>query len=169
MNKPLHDFFSKDHDRVDQLLVQATQNPEQIDLDKYNKFRVGLLTHIKMEENLLFPAAKEANDGKMLPNFKRFRLEHGALTTLVAVYPTKEVITVIKHVLEKHDEAEEKPGGMYDVCENLTKDRTRELLEEAKNMTAVPVHSPKKEKYVLEAAKRVLKRAGYHYDQILES
>ncbi len=167
-NKLLHDFFTKDHDRVDKLLEQATQNPDQIDLELYREFRIGLLTHIKMEENLLFPAAKEAQGGKPLPNFKRFRLEHGALTTLVAVYPNKEVIKVIQHVLERHDEAEEKPEGMYDICENLTKDHTQELIEKAKEITPVPVHAPKKEEYVLEAAKRVLKRAGYDYDQILK-
>lgn len=167
MNKPLHQFFTEDHERIEGLLEQAITDPDQIDLERYRKFRIGLLTHIKMEENILFPAAKKANGGKPLPNFQRFRMEHGAITTLMAVHPNREVIKVIRHILDRHDLAEEEPGGMYDVCENLTKAYTEELLEELKNIPPTPVHPPKKEDYVLEAAKRVVKRAGYDYDGIV--
>ncbi len=167
MNKPIYNFFTKDHKRVDDLLAQATRNLPQIDMKCYDEFRIALLTHIKLEENLLFPTAKEANGGHPLPHFKRFRLEHGALTTLIAVYPTPDLIKVISHVLQKHDEAEEEPGGMYDVCEALTKEKTDEVLQKAKRVKPVPVHPPKKEAYVLEAAKRVLSRAGYDYEEIL--
>lgn len=168
MNKPIHDFFTTDHERIDQLLEEAVQDPENINLEKYQNFRIGLLTHIKMEENILFPAAKEANGGKELPNFKQFRMEHAALTTLVAVYPNIKVIKVLRHILEKHDLAEEEPGGMYDVCERLTHSRTQEILEATKNIKPTPLHPPKKEEYVLEAAKRVVKRAGYDFDQIAD-
>lgn len=167
MRKPIHDFFSKDHKRVDSLLNEATKDITNIDLEIYASFRVGLLTHIKMEENILFPAAKEANDGKPLPNFSRFRLEHAAITTLLAVHPHKDLIKVIRHVLDKHDEAEEIPGGMYDICEKLTIDRREEILEKVKSIEQVPVHPPKKEDYVFEAAKRVLARSGYDYDTII--
>lgn len=167
MNRPLYNFFTKDHGRVDDLLQQAIRSLPKIDMKIYDQFRIALLTHIKLEENLLFPIAKKANGGRPLPHFKRFRLEHGALTTLIAVHPTPELIKVISYVLQKHDEAEEEPGGMYDVCEALTKEKTNEVLQTAKRIKPVPVHPPKKEVYVLEAAKRVLSRAGYDYDKIL--
>jgi len=168
LEKPIHDFFSKDHQRVDQLLEKAIQDLNNIDMDIYQEFRIALLTHIKMEENILFPAAKKANNGKPLPDFQRFRLEHAAITTLLAVYPNPEIIKVLKYVLNKHDHAEEKPGGMYDVCEKLTQSQTADLLEELKNIKPTPVHPPKKEDYVFEAAKRVLSRAGYDYDDLVE-
>lgn len=167
MNKPLHQFFTEDHRRIEDILEEAIKNLDAIDPDIYREFRIGLLTHIKMEENILFPAAKEANGGEPLPDFQRFRLEHGALTTLMALVPDRGVIKVLKHILEKHDEAEEKPGGMYDVCENLTKERTEELLEELHNIPPVPVHPPKDDDYVLQATKRVVLRAGYDYDEIV--
>lgn len=167
MNKLIHDFFTTDHERIDRLLEEAIQDPSQPDMEKYQAFRVGLLTHIKMEENILFPAAKEANGGKELPNFKQFRMEHAALTTLVAVYPDAETIQVLKHILEKHDLAEEEPGGMYEVCAQLTHSRTAEILDAAKNIKPTPLHPPKKEEYVLAAAKRVVKRAGYDFEVIV--
>lgn len=168
MEKPIHQFFSKDHRRIDKLLDQATEDPNNIDLGLYEQFRVGLLTHIKMEENVLFPAAKKANGGKPMPDFKRFRLEHAALTTLLAVPPNSKILKVLQHVLEKHDEAEEQPGGMYDVCEKLTNDQTDQVIEQAKKVTEVPVHPPNPAPEVLNATKRVLKRAGYDFDELAE-
>ena len=61
MNKPLHNFFTTDHQRLDILLNKAMENPQAIDMDYYHQFRTGLLRHIKMEEKTLFPAAKKAN------------------------------------------------------------------------------------------------------------
>lgn len=165
MNKPLHQFFTQDHRRLDALLEESTKNPDEIDTELYRQFRIGLLTHIKMEENIVFPAAKKANDGKPLPDFERFRLEHGAITTLMAVPPDSKMLQVLRYVLDKHDEAEEIPGGMYDICENLTKDQTEEILEKLKAVTPVPVHPPNPLPVVLKAAKRILKRAGYDYDK----
>lgn len=167
MNKLLYNFFTEDHHRIDELLHQATEDFENIDETLYHEFRVGLLTHIKMEETILFPAAIKANQGAPLPDFQRFRREHAALTTLVAVFPDRKVVKVLQHILEKHDEAEEKPGGMYDICENLTQDSTRKILERLQNTTPTPVHPPKKDLYVLEAAKRVVQRAGYDFDKIV--
>lgn len=166
MNQPIHHFFSQDHRRVDALLEKAIKDINHIDLEAYQDFRIALLTHIKMEENILFPAAKIANGGKPLPDFQRFRLDHAAITTLLAVHPNEELIKILKYVLDRHDEAEERPGGMYEVCENLTHDQTDNILEKLKNTTPTPVHPPKKEDYVLEAAKRVLARAGYDYDEL---
>lgn len=166
MNKPLFDFFEKDHRRIDQLLTSAVKKDGQIDMDYYQQFRIGLLTHIKMEEKILFPAAQSANGGKPLPEFAQLRLEHGALTSLMVPPPTAELIKVIKYVIEKHDEKEERPGGIYDVCEKLTQHQTDELLEQLASTTDTPLHPTNKATYALDAAKRSLGRAGYDYDRI---
>lgn len=80
MNKPLHKFFTEDHRRIEDLLDKATGNPDEYRMEYYQQFRTGLLTHIKMEEKILFPAAQKANNNVPLPIAARLRLEHGALT-----------------------------------------------------------------------------------------
>lgn len=167
MNKPLHHFFATDHHRIEGLLNTATNNPKAIDLEIYNQFRGGLLRHIKMEEKTLFPAATKANKGVMPALIPRFRLEHGALTSLMVPPPTLSLIKVIRHILEIHDWAEEQPGGLYEVCETLTEGQTQELLELLAQTPQVPIHPTNPAPYALEAAKRSLARANYNYDEIV--
>lgn len=169
MNKPLYHFFTEDHRRIEVLLEEATKDPLHIDQELYHHFRTGLLRHIKMEEKILFPAAQKANGGKPLPLAAKLRLDHGALTALMVVPPTREVISVILYVLEKHDQLEEEPGGMYDLCEKLAVHETRQLLEQLALTTEVPVHPHNKAGYALDAAKRALERAGFDYDAIVKA
>ncbi|HQE12606.1 MAG TPA: hemerythrin domain-containing protein, partial [Flavipsychrobacter sp.] len=124
MNQPLHQFFSLDHRRLEELLERAIQDPLAINKDLYHQFRVGLLTHIKMEENILFPAAMKANNNQPIPLAAKLRLYHGAITSMMAVPPTMELIKVLKIILDQHDILEEELGGMYEICERLTKDQT---------------------------------------------
>lgn len=166
MNKPLYNFFTNDHRRVEGYLDKATEKAGEIDMECYHHFRTGLLKHIKMEEKTLFPAAQKANGGTPLPLAAKLRLDHGALTALLVVPPTPDVIKVIRHVLEKHDLLEEEPGGMYDVCENLTHGETTELLVQLRAVTEVPVHPHNKADYALKAAKNALVRAGFDFDAI---
>ncbi|MCZ2222697.1 MAG: hemerythrin domain-containing protein [Chitinophagales bacterium] len=167
MNKPLYNYFTNDHHRIEGLLEKATENVNEIKEDLYHQFRIGLLKHIKMEEKILFPAAQKANGDMPIPLAAKLRLDHGALTALMVVPPTPDVIKVIKHVLEKHDLLEEEPGGMYDICENLTQSETQSILEQLEQVTEVPVHPHNKADYALGAAKRALERAGFDYDAII--
>ena len=168
MNKPLHQFFTQDHHRLENLLDKATAPPDEIDMDFYHQFRTGLLRHIKMEEKTLFPAARKADATVMQDLIPRYRLEHGALTALMVPPPDADLIKVIRHVLEKHDLAEEEPGGLYDVCEALTQGQTEELLEVLAEVEEVPVHPPNPAPIALESARRALIRAGYDYDEIVQ-
>jgi hemerythrin superfamily protein len=164
MNKQLYQFFTNDHRRIEELLDKATEDPNNIEMEYYHRFRAGLLTHIKMEEKILFPAAQRANGNIPLPIAAKLRLEHGALTALMVPPPTPSLIKVLRHVLDKHDMAEEEPGGMYDVCESLTQHQTREILEELAKISETPLHDHNIAPYAMEAAKRALARAGYDYD-----
>lgn len=164
MNQPLYDFFTKDHERIEKLLDNAVKNPDSIDMEFYNQFRIGLLTHIKMEEKILFPAAQKANGGEPVPMAAELRLEHGAITSLMVPPPTTELVKVIRALLEIHDLKEEEPGGMYEICEALTQSETESILKELHETTEVPVHPPNSKPIALEAAKRALIRAGYDYD-----
>ncbi len=167
MNKPIYDYFESDHRRIEAILDEACKDINNIDEELYHQFRTGLLKHIKMEERVLFPAAQEANGGEPLPLQAKLRRDHGALTSLMVVPPTPEVIKVIKYVLEEHDLLEEKPGGMYDVCERLTQKETDSVLEKLSQVKEVPVHPHNRAEYALTAAKRALERAGFDYDEIV--
>jgi len=167
MNKPLHQFFTKDHHRIDTLLNKATEQPDEIDMDYYHQFRTQLLRHIKMEENTLFPTAKKVDPAVMQALIPRYRLEHGALTALMVPPPTSSLIKVIRYVLGKHDMAEEEPGGLYDVCEALTHGQTQELLDKLVGTEEVPVHPPNPAPIAIESARRALARAGYDFDEIV--
>jgi hypothetical protein len=169
MNKPLYQFFTNDHHRLEKLLNKATEQPDEIKMDYYHQFRTGLLHHIKMEEKTLFPAAKKVNQELMQALIPRFRLEHGALTALMVPPPTLSLIKAIRYVLERHDMAEEEPGGMYDVCEALTHGQTQELLEQLADVEEVPVHPANPAPIAIESARRALARAGYNFDKIIES
>lgn len=166
MNKPIHDFFTKDHRRIEAILEKAIEKPGEIDMDLYTEFKIGLLTHIKMEEKILFLAAQRANNNTPLPIARQLRQEHGAITALMVPSPTEELVKVLMYVLDLHDIAEEEPDGMYDACEALTKDQTQELLDELAEVTLVPVHPHNDAPIAMEAAKRALIRAGYDYDEI---
>lgn len=168
MNQQLYQFFTNDHRRIDALLDKATENLDEIQTDYYHQFRVGLLKHIKMEEKILFPAAQRANNGVPVPLAAKLRFDHGALTALMVVPPTPEVIKVLRHVLEKHDLIEEEPGGMYDICEKLTEGETETLLRQLGQVTEVPVHAFNDADYALVSAKRALERAGFDFDTLAQ-
>lgn len=169
MDGALHRFFTKDHNRLDELFDRATADPDQIQMEDYQEFRKGILTHIKMEEKIFFPAAQSANGGVAVPMAARLRLDHAALTSLMVVFPTPDVIKVIRSILEIHDEAEEEPGGMYDICEKLTKNDVDILLEKLSNVSEVPLNPINSKPFALDAAKRTMKRAGYDFDEIVNS
>lgn len=166
MNKPIYNFFTADHRRVEHILLEAITDIDNIDAVLYEEFRVGLMTHIKMEEKVLFLAAQEANGGQPLPIAAQLRLEHGAITILLSVPPNPTLIKVLVYVLHKHDLREEEPGGMYDACEALTEDKTEELLQQLRAVTDVPTRPLNPLPMVFETAKRTLQRAGYDYDEI---
>lgn len=168
MNQTLYHFFSSDHHRIEALLDKATNGDAGFDMDYYHQFRSGLLRHIGMEEKILFPAAKNADKEAMNKILPQFRLEHGALTALMVPPPSNDIIKVIRYILEKHDLAEEKPGGLYDVCEALTSKETGELLAKLNTVPQVPVHPPNPAPVAIDAARRALARAGYDFDEIID-
>ncbi|MEO7046836.1 MAG: hypothetical protein ABI091_16155 [Ferruginibacter sp.] len=169
MNKPLHHFFTKDHHHIEELLNKATAQPGEIEMSYYHQFRTRLLRHIKMEEKILFPAAKKANLELVQQLIPRYRLDHGALTALLVPPPTPALVKVIRYILEKHDLAEEEPGGLYDICEALTHGQTQELLAQLAGTEEVPVHPPNPASIAIESARRALERAGYDMDKIMSS
>ena len=166
MNRPLHDFFTRDHRRLEALLDKTFMEADAIDHEAYRQFRAGLLRHIGMEEKILFVAAQEANRGEPLPVQAKLRLDHGALTSLMVIPPSAELTSVIRHVLDLHDKIEEEPGGMYDACEHLAKHQTDALLDRLAQVKDTPVHPPNPSPKAIGAARRAMARAGFDYDAL---
>ena len=169
MNKALHDFFTEDHRRIEDIFERATKDSRHVDMELYQQFRIGLLTHIKMEEKILFLAAREANNNEPIPLADKLRLDHGALTALMVVFPTPGVIKAIAHIMEVHDLAEEQPGGMYDICGSLTQHQTDEILQKLNEVTPVPLHPINPTENAMGAMRRALKRANFDYEEIANS
>ncbi|HTM97165.1 MAG TPA: hemerythrin domain-containing protein, partial [Pedobacter sp.] len=160
-------FFTEDHHRIEKLLNKALEQPDKIEMSYYHQFRSQLLRHIKMEEKILFPAAKKANPEVTKDLIPRYRLDHGALTSLMVPPPTLSLINVIKYILEEHDLAEEEPGGLYDVCEALTHGQTQDILNQLAETEEVPVHPPNPAPIAIDSARRALARAGYDFDEVM--
>lgn len=164
MQGPIHEFFTNDHRRLDALLNTATRDPDTIDMVSYSEFRKGLLRHIKLEENILFRAAANARGGDPLPIVQRLRLDHGALTALMVPPPSSHIINALLFILEKHDLLEEQPGGLYDACDELTRNDIDELMGTIQSASDVPVHPFNESPHAIDATRRALARAGYHLE-----
>jgi len=139
VNGPLTLQFVQDHRRLDALLRQARCGGERIDTAAYAAFRAGILRHIGMEERVLLPAAKRARGGRCLPVARLLRLDHGALASLLVPPPSLGVLDRIAVVLGPHIEEEERPDGLYAVCDELLAGETEELLTGLRSLPEVPL------------------------------
>jgi hypothetical protein len=163
MNKPLFEYFEKDHKRIEGFLNRATAIPGKIDTEAYAQFRAGLLRHIGLEEKILFPAAQKAKGGEPFKSIAKLRLDHSALTALMVPLPSTAIIAALRAILMQHDELEESPGGPYEACEALVKNDVDVLLKKVQDSPDVPVLPHRSEPFVLEATRRALARAGYDF------
>lgn len=135
---PISQLFTEDHRRLDDLLQRSLRSDGSIDSAVYAEFRAGLLRHIGMEEKVLFPAAKERL-GRPIDAARQLRADHAALAALLVPPPTAEILRTIAEVLEPHNHLEEKPGGVYDTCEQLTGTDAEALLAKLRAFPPVKV------------------------------
>jgi hypothetical protein len=119
MRGAIHDYFAADHERLDGLARRAVADPAGLDREAFDEFRRGLLRHIGMEERFLFPAVRRAIAGGPAVDLRRFRVEHAAITSLLVGTPDAALLLEIRSILTPHDDAEDGPGGLYDVCDDL--------------------------------------------------
>ncbi len=165
MNGPLYKYFVEDHRRLEKLLNGATALAPEYDMALYGEFRSGLLKHIKMEENVILPAAQKVRDGKPLPVAPKLRLEHGALVALMVPPPSKAIVKTLRAILANHNRLEEDQGGLYDMCERLAGDQIDELMTKVQSIPDVPLLPHNSGPSILEATRQALERAGYKLDE----
>ena len=154
-------YFVGDHRRLESLLERSFHSPDSIDLDAYGEFRKGLLRHIALEEKILFPQLAGIGNGEPFPGVNILRLEHGALAALLVHSPTENIHRALATILNTHNAAEERTGGMYAACRHLESAVSSKLGEKLDRYPPVPVSPYNDKPGVLEAAERALARAGY--------
>ncbi len=158
---PIYRFLAADHTRLDALLQHAFANPDQIDLESYGQFRAGLLRHIAMEEKILLPAAQNARGGEPLQIAAKLRLDHGALAALLVPTPTTAIAASLRVVLAAHNPLEEGPDGLYEDCDALLENQSKELVGRLRAAPHVKLAPFNDAPQVMESARRALARAGH--------
>jgi len=137
---PIARHLAADHARLDALLARALARPGEVDLDAFGEFRAGLLRHIGLEEKVLLPAARAARGGAPLPEARRLRIDHGAITSLLVPTPTRAIAAELHAILGPHDEVEEGPDGTYAACDGLLADEAEALVARLAAYPAVKVN-----------------------------
>jgi hypothetical protein len=131
-------WLSRDHAEIDALL-RAALDAEPFDVATFGEFRERLLRHIGIEERLLFPAVKHANEGQLPAGASVLRVDHAALTTLLVPTPDHALAHELAGLLARHNELEERPDGAYDECLALLDEQACEaLLHAAEQRRPVP-------------------------------
>lgn len=115
MATELHEFLSRDHERLDALLVRCLRI---VDAAAYDAFRRGLLRHIAIEERVLFPLLRDA--GAFTEVERQLHRDHAALAALLVPPPSATEISQIAAILGPHNDLEERGGGMYERVEALS-------------------------------------------------
>ncbi len=159
-NKGLARLMSAEHSLLDELLATVAGHSGAGDIEAYQRFREGLLRHIRIEERILLPMA-ERKCGHPLPIAARLRLEHGALAALTMLPPGDGTFRAIRAILDAHNPLEEGEGGVYDQCERLAGPEIEQVLAQIASTPRVPVSAWVDSPRVFAAARRALARAGY--------
>src|SRR5690606_8046531 len=126
----------------------------------YGLFRAGLLRHVGIEEKILIPAAKAVSD-EIASLAAKIRADHGAITALLVPPPSPTLIRALRSILAQHAPPEEKPDGLYAICERLIGADAPAVLARLEAAPAVPVSPHNSAEIVLPAVRRALERAGY--------
>lgn len=125
----IHEFLSKDHARLDDLLARAVGNPHVIDEDAFSEFRAGLLRHIAMEEKVLFADVRARNEDALVQVVRVLHADHAAIASLLVPPPTAALIATLQRILDEHNPLEDAPGGLYEHCDRISGGATSEVIE----------------------------------------
>src|SRR6185312_8709547 len=131
----LVDILEADHRRLESLLAAAG---DDIEPTAFADFRKGLLRHIGMEEKILFPAARAA-DETISDRFNQARQDHMRLVALLVQAPTRDSIGQIQRLLRPHNEMEEGANGLYAICEAAIGPSADEVAHRLRAAGEVPV------------------------------
>ena len=155
-------YLENDHKRIDEYLHRAAAHPDETAMTAYSQFRGGLLRHIGIGENLLFPTLLQTLEGQPLPDITQIKLDHAALVALLVPPPTRSIIAALRAILDKHNMLEERAGGIYQFFKRIPGVTMDVLLQNVRSSPAVPMLPQKSTPNILNATRRALARAGYN-------
>ena len=145
----LHAFLTADHERLDELLVKSPG-----DAESYNAFRKGLLRHIAIEEQVLFPLLR---DHALVAQLHR---DHAALAALLVPPPTRVELDQIAAILGIHNVLEEQLDGLYEIVEQLAGDDLDALMARVHAIPPVRVVPNVDTPIVRQSIERLLREAS---------
>jgi hypothetical protein len=154
------DYLAADHRRLE-LLLDAAERTDPIDLGPYDDFCRGLLRHIGLEEKILLPAAQAARGGAALDIAGHLRLDHGAIAALLVPTPTPTIVATLRHILCRHNALEEGAGGLYAQCDRLLRTADLSIVARMEAYTGARASPHNDAPAVMPAVVRALERAGY--------
>lgn len=129
MAAELHEFLSRDHERLDALLAACLRGND-IEAEArgraYDGFRRGLLRHIAIEERVLFPLLRTHRG--ITPLEEQLHRDHAALAALLVPPPTEAELQRIASILQPHNVLEERLEGLYEIIEGLAGDELATLM-----------------------------------------
>ncbi len=161
---PIARFLTADHERLDALLARAARMPGAVDVSAFDAFRAGLLRHIAIEEKLLFPAVRAARGGEPHSDWRRLRVEHGALTSLLVPPPTADLVAELRSILGPHDLLEEGPGALYEAADALLGADAAALVERMRSYPPVKVAPYRDGPRVLHRAEEALRASATQFE-----
>jgi hemerythrin superfamily protein len=151
-------YLEDDHRRIEQFLQRAT--PE-----RYAEFRRALLRHIGMEEKILFPAIRSTAGGNSVPGLEQLHLDHGALAAMLVPTPTAAIVNAIRSILDRHNQIEEGPTGIYRQFEKFsTPDEAARVLAKLQSTPAVTVNPHVDNSIAADSMHAAITRAGYSFN-----
>jgi hypothetical protein len=161
---PVTAYLAADHARLDGLLARSVRTPGAVDLDAFGQFRGGILRHIGIEEKVLFPAVRAARGGDPHPDWKRLRIDHGAIASLLVPPPTPALVAEIRSLLEPHNAVEEGPDALYACCDRLPGEQVAALVERMRAYPPVRVAAYRDGPRVLRTASEALRESAKQFD-----
>ena len=162
---PIGAHLAEDHDRLDALLARSVATPGVLDREPYGAFRAGLLRHIALEEKILFPALREALGGVPPPEWRRLRIDHGAIASLLVPPPTPELVAELRSILVPHNTFEESPEGLYVRADKLLAGGAEQLIERMRAYPPVRVAAYADGPRVLRRAEDALRQSALQFER----
>ncbi|MDE2291133.1 MAG: hemerythrin domain-containing protein [Elusimicrobia bacterium] len=165
---PIARLLAEDHRRLDGLLAASLGGGGAVARAPFAAFRQGLLRHIGLEETVLLPAVSKL-PAAPLALAAKLRIDHGALTNLLVPEPTREIVLVMRGILDPHNALEEGTDGFYAACDALPEAERAAVLRRLENAPELPLRPFSQRPQSLEAAKRAVSRAGFDWDRLLSA
>lgn len=166
MRGKIYQYLADDHDRLDDYFSKANANPNEINMEYYDKFRYGLLRHIGIEEKIILPSITKYQNGKPADITEQLRLDHSAIATMFVPPPDQSIIATIEGILKVHNPMEEDEGGLYDILERLAGADYDMLLEKMIATPDVLVMPYREGQSITDSMLRVVARSGRPFIQV---